>query len=112
MVAASGEGHTSFRPGRQHPRRLPGFRPPRQERAAMHPILFHIPLPNFNLPYAWIPFIVAAIAALVAVAKMVGKEKDRQGAIAAVVVAVAAVAVRFTLMRGNVESWAVGQIPI
>ena len=30
----------------------------------MHPILFKIPLPSFNLPYAWIPLIVAALAVL------------------------------------------------
>ncbi len=46
----------------------------------MHPILFKLPLPSFNLPYAWIPLIIAALAALVAIAKMIGKDKDRAGA--------------------------------
>jgi phosphatidylglycerol:prolipoprotein diacylglycerol transferase len=78
----------------------------------MHPILFKVPLPSFNLPYAWIPLVLAALAALIAVAKMVGKEKDRQGALLAGVVAVGAVIARFTVMKGNTESWNVGNIPI
>lgn len=78
----------------------------------MHPILFRIPLPNFNLPHAWVPLIIAALAALVAVAKMIGKEKDRQGAAIAGVIAVAGVIVRFTAMKGNTDTWNVGNIPI
>jgi phosphatidylglycerol:prolipoprotein diacylglycerol transferase len=78
----------------------------------MHPILFRLPLPTFNLPYAWIPLIIAALAAMVAVAKMVGADKDRQGAAISLGVAVVAVLARFTVMKGNVESWAVGNVPI
>ncbi len=78
----------------------------------MHPILFKLPLPNFNLAYAWIPLIIAALAVLVVVAKMVGKDKDRGGAIAAGVVAIGAVIARFTVMKDNTESWNVGNIPI
>lgn len=78
----------------------------------MHPILFKLPLPNYNLPFAWIPFFVAAIAALVALAKMVGKEKDRAGAAMAAGVAVVALIARFTALKGNTESWAMGNIPI
>jgi phosphatidylglycerol---prolipoprotein diacylglyceryl transferase len=78
----------------------------------MHPILFRIPLPNFNLPYAWIPLVVAALAALVAVAKLVGKEKDRQGAAIAGGIAALGVLARFTVMRGNTETWFVGAVPI
>lgn len=78
----------------------------------MHPILFHIPLPTFNLPLAWIPLIIAALAALVGVVKMVGAEKDRPGAAIAGVIAVAAVAARFVFLRGYTETWSVGNIPI
>jgi phosphatidylglycerol:prolipoprotein diacylglycerol transferase len=78
----------------------------------MHPILFHIPLPNFDLPLAWIPLIIAALALLVAVAKMVGAEKDRPGAIIAALIAVGGVAARYGFMRGYAETWNVGNIPI
>jgi phosphatidylglycerol:prolipoprotein diacylglycerol transferase len=78
----------------------------------MHPILFKLPLPNFNLPFLWVPLIVAVIAAILAAAKMVGKEKDRQGALIAGLVAVAAVIARFTVLKGNEESWNLGKIPI
>jgi phosphatidylglycerol---prolipoprotein diacylglyceryl transferase len=78
----------------------------------MHPILFRIPLPSFNLPYAWIPLIVAALAVLIAAAKMVGKEKDRQGAMLGGAAAVIALIVRFAVMRDSTESWNVGNIPI
>lgn len=78
----------------------------------MHPILFKLPLPNFNLPYAWIPLIVAALALLFAASKMVGKEKDRQSAGIGALVAVVALIARFAVMRGNTESWSVGNIPI
>ena len=78
----------------------------------MHPILFRIPLPDYNLPLVWIPLIIAILAAMVAVAKMVGKEKDRQGAAIAAVVAVAGVLARYVFMRGYSETWNVGHIPI
>ncbi len=78
----------------------------------MHPILFKVPLPSFNLPYVWIPLVLAALAALIAAAKMVGKEKDRQGAAIAGGVAVVALIARFAVMKGNTESWNVGNIPI
>jgi phosphatidylglycerol:prolipoprotein diacylglycerol transferase len=78
----------------------------------MHPILFKVPLPSFNLRYVWIPLVIAAIAALIAAAKMLGKEKDRQGALIAGGVAVVAVIARFTVMKDNTESWNVGNIPI
>ena len=78
----------------------------------MHPILFRIPLPDYNLPLVWIPLIIAIIAAMVAVAKMVGQEKDRQGAAIAAVVAVAGVAARYVFMRDYSETWNIGHIPI
>ncbi|MFT3767806.1 MAG: prolipoprotein diacylglyceryl transferase [Minicystis sp.] len=78
----------------------------------MHPILFRIPLPNFNLPLAWIPLILAAIAAIVAVAKMVGQEKDRQGAAIAGTIAVVGLIARFAVLRSYSETWNVGNIPI
>jgi phosphatidylglycerol:prolipoprotein diacylglycerol transferase len=78
----------------------------------MHPILFHIPLPSFNLPLAWIPLIVAALAALVAAAKMIGADKDRSGAAIAAVVAIGGLVARFGFMRGYTETWAVTRIPI
>jgi phosphatidylglycerol:prolipoprotein diacylglycerol transferase len=78
----------------------------------MHPILFRIPLPNFNLPQAWIPLVIAALALLVAVGKMVGKEKDKQGAAIAGGIAVVAVIARFAVMKGNTDSWNIGNIPI
>src|SRR4051812_20151595 len=78
----------------------------------MHPILFRIPLPDFNLPQAWIPLVIAALALLVAIAKMVGKEKDRQGAAISAAIAVVAVIARFVVMKGNTESWNIGKLPI
>jgi len=78
----------------------------------MHPILFTLPLPGFNLPYAWIPLIIAALALLVAVAKMIGSDKDRAGAALSAGIAVVAVIARFTVLKGNTDSWAVGKIPI
>ena len=78
----------------------------------MHPILFKIPLPGFTLQYAWIPFIIAAIAALVAAVKVLGKEKDRQGAALAAGVAALSVIARFTVLRGSTDGWNLGEIPI
>jgi phosphatidylglycerol:prolipoprotein diacylglycerol transferase len=78
----------------------------------MHPILFKIPLHGISLPYVWLPLIVAAIAALVAVAKMLGKEKDRQGAALAGAVAVLGVLARFTVLKGNEGVFNPDTIPI
>jgi phosphatidylglycerol:prolipoprotein diacylglycerol transferase len=78
----------------------------------MHPILFRIPLPDYNLPLVWIPLIIAILAALVAAAKMVGKEKDRQGAVIGGVIAALGLAARFVFMRGYGETWNIGHIPI
>ena len=65
----------------------------------MHPILFHIPLPTFNLPLVWIPLIIAALAALVAAVKMIGADKDRPGAAVAAVVAVGGLVARWMAKR-------------
>ena len=78
----------------------------------MHPILFRIPLPHFDLPYRWIPLLVAALAALVAVFKMVGKRKDKQGAAIAGVFVLGGLIARFVVMRDNTEFWAAKEIPI
>ncbi len=78
----------------------------------MHPILFRIPLHGISIQYVWLPFIVAALAALVAVAKMVGKEKDRQGALLAGGVALLAVLARFTVLKGNEGVFNPDTIPI
>jgi phosphatidylglycerol:prolipoprotein diacylglycerol transferase len=78
----------------------------------MHPILFRLPLPSFTLRYAWIPYIVAALAALFAASKLIGKEKDRAGALMGAGVAVVAIIARFTVMKGNDEAWNGGPIPI
>ena len=82
----------------------------------MHPILFRIPLPNANLPLAWIPLIIALIAVIVAIAKMAGQEKDRAGAAASGVIAAVGVAA-FGMMKsgktfGLPESINLARIPI
>jgi phosphatidylglycerol:prolipoprotein diacylglycerol transferase len=78
----------------------------------MHPILFKIPLPSFNLRIAWIPFIIAALAALYAATRMIGKEKDRGGALIGLGVAVVAILARFTVLAGNTDTWNVEKLPI
>jgi phosphatidylglycerol:prolipoprotein diacylglycerol transferase len=84
----------------------------------MHPILFKLPLPHYNLPYAWIVFFVAALAALYAVLQMVGKEKNRSGAAMGALGAVVLVAVRFGLKKFSSgadplgDTLDVGNVPI
>ncbi|APR85873.1 Prolipoprotein diacylglyceryl transferase [Minicystis rosea] len=79
----------------------------------MHPILFRIPLPNANLPLAWIPLIITLIAVIVAIAKMAGQEKDRAGAaVSGVIAAVGVVAFGVLKARGYAESINVARIPI
>lgn len=78
----------------------------------MKPILFRIPLPSYDLKIVWIPLIIAALAALVAVAKMIGKEKDRTWAGVSVGVAALALIGRFVVLKDNTGTINVGNIPI
>lgn len=83
----------------------------------MHPVLFKLPLPNYDLRYAWILLFVAAVAAVLAITKMIGKEKDRAGALIAGAGAVIAVLVRFGLryvVQGDPlnDTVNIGNIPI
>jgi phosphatidylglycerol---prolipoprotein diacylglyceryl transferase len=73
----------------------------------MHPILFKLPLPHKNLPYAWVLFLVAGLAAVYAVSQLVGKEKNRSGALIGGIGAVLLVAARFV-----VRAWGSGPDPL
>jgi phosphatidylglycerol:prolipoprotein diacylglycerol transferase len=78
----------------------------------MHPILFRLPLPSFTLRYAWIPFIVAALAAVFAASRLIGKDKDRASALVGAGVTVVAILARFTVLKGNDDAWNGGPLPI
>jgi phosphatidylglycerol:prolipoprotein diacylglycerol transferase len=73
----------------------------------MHPILFKLPLPNYDLRYAWILFAIAALSAVYAVVQMIGEKKDRGAALFGGVVAGGLIAVRFGL-----KYWASGGDPL
>lgn len=78
----------------------------------MHPILFHIPLPDSDLPHVWVPLLIALLAALIGAFKLIGKEKDRQGAFIAFGVAALGVVARFAVLRGHTGSFHLGRVPI
>ena len=75
----------------------------------MHPILFKIPLTERVV--LWLPVILAILLALYAVTRLIGKEKDRQGAITALVVGAALVGLRYGVPQFH--EWAkIGSLPI
>ncbi|MBI2519617.1 MAG: prolipoprotein diacylglyceryl transferase [Bdellovibrio sp.] len=78
----------------------------------MRPILFHLPLPHFNLPITWIPLFFAFLFALVVLHKLLSKKKNYKEASLAGAFMALCLFIRFTILRENTTTVDLANFPI
>jgi len=78
----------------------------------VRPILFHLPLPDFAMPLAWLPLFFALLFAVVGVRKLFGKKINHQEAGMAGICFLLCLLIRFTVMGENTATINLGNYPI